>query len=82
MPSPAFALKDPGVTNLRNMASLHWRRWPGVESRCIVPWTSFSEYETTEDGEKRTVWLAFDESRPLADFAEIWTRWTSVRKAK
>jgi uncharacterized protein (TIGR04255 family) len=41
MPSPAFALKgsnsDPGVTNVRNVASPHWRRWLGVESRCVVP---------------------------------------------
>jgi putative SOS response-associated peptidase YedK len=31
MPSPVFALKgrnsDPGVTNVRNTASPHWRRW-------------------------------------------------------
>ena len=31
MPSPAFALKgkktDPGVTNVRNTGSSHWRRW-------------------------------------------------------
>jgi putative SOS response-associated peptidase YedK len=37
MPSPAFALKgkksDPGVTNVRNVKSPHWRRWLGVESR-------------------------------------------------
>jgi len=34
MPSPQFALKsrnsDPGVTNVRNVASAHWRRWLGV----------------------------------------------------
>jgi hypothetical protein len=28
------------------------------------------------------VWFAFDESRPLAFFAGIWTRWTSVRKVR
>jgi putative SOS response-associated peptidase YedK len=28
------------------------------------------------------VWFAFDETRPLAFFASIWTRWTSVRKVK
>jgi putative SOS response-associated peptidase YedK len=28
------------------------------------------------------VWFAFDESRPLAFFAGVWTRWTSVRKVK
>jgi putative SOS response-associated peptidase YedK len=37
MPSPVFALKgrnsDPGVTNVRNVASPHWRRWLTVESR-------------------------------------------------
>ena len=86
MPSPVFALKgrttDPGVTNVRNTASPHWRRWLGVESRCVVPWTSFSEYETTADGKKQPVWFALDESRPLAAFAGLWTRWTSVRKAK
>lgn len=86
MPSPVFALKgrttDPGVTNVRNVASPHWRRWLGVESRCVVPFTSFSEYETGADGKKVPVWFALDESRPLAAFAGIWTNWTSVRKAK
>ena len=41
MPSPTFAIvgkkTDPGVTNIRNVKSSHWRRWLGVESRCIVP---------------------------------------------
>lgn len=86
MPSPIFALKgrttDPGVTNVRNVSSPHWRRWLGVENRCIVPWTSFSEYETTAEGKKQPVWFALDESRPLAAFAGIWTRWTCIRKAK
>ncbi|MCI4680889.1 SOS response-associated peptidase [Rhodoblastus acidophilus] len=86
MPSPVFALKgrtaDPGVTNVRNIASPHWRRWLGVECRCIVPFTSFSEYEAGPDGKKVPVWFALDDSRPLAAFAGIWTNWTSVRKAK
>ena len=86
MPSPAFALKgrnsDPGVTNVRNVASPHWRRWLGVESRCVVPFTSFSENEALPDGSHPPVWFALDESRPLAFFAGVWTRWTSVRKVK
>jgi mannose-6-phosphate isomerase-like protein (cupin superfamily) len=49
LPSPAFALKgrktDPGVTNVRNVTSPHWRRWLGVEHRCVVPFTSFSAAE-------------------------------------
>jgi putative SOS response-associated peptidase YedK len=86
MPSPVFALKgrnsDTGVTNVRNVASPHWRLWLGVESRCVVPFTSFSENEAAPDGSRPPVWFALDESRPLAFFAGIWTRWTSVRKVK
>jgi putative SOS response-associated peptidase YedK len=86
MPSPAFALEaektDPGVTNIRNTRSSHWRRWLGVESRCVVPFTSFSEPELQPNGSRPPAWFAFDETRPLAFFAGIWTRWTSVRKVK
>jgi putative SOS response-associated peptidase YedK len=60
----------------------NWRRWLGPESRCVVPFTSFSENETLPDGTKPPVWFALDETRPLAFFAGIWTRWTSVRKVK
>lgn len=83
MPSPAFALEgkktDPGVTNIRNTKSPHWRRWLGVESRCLVPFTSFSEFNKAEGGD---IWFAFAEERPLACFAGVWTHWTSVRKLK
>ena len=34
------------------------------------------------DGSRPPVWFALDESRPLAFFAGLWTRWTSVRKVK
>jgi putative SOS response-associated peptidase YedK len=39
MPSPVFALQgkksDPGVTNVRNVKSPHWRRWRGaLDERC------------------------------------------------
>lgn len=86
MPSPAFALKnrktDSGITNIRNTRSPHWRRWLGVENRCLVPFTSFSEYDTRPDGTKEPVWFALDDTRPLAFFAGIWARWSSVRKLK
>src|ERR1700729_469810 len=36
---------DAGTTNIRNTASKHWQRWLGRESRCVVPFTSFSENE-------------------------------------
>jgi putative SOS response-associated peptidase YedK len=73
---------DSGVTNIRNTNSSHWRRWLGVESRCVVPFTSFSENEVQPDGSRPPIWFALDGSRPLACFAGIWTRWTSVRKVK
>jgi putative SOS response-associated peptidase YedK len=86
MPSPLFALKgkktDGGVTNIRNAMSPHWRRWMGTEHRCLVPFTSFSENELTPGGSKQPMWFAFDEDRPIAFFAGIWTSWTSIRKIK
>ena len=84
MPSPAFALKgkkvDKGVTNIRNVELPHWRRWLGPASRCLVPFTSFSENDKLPDGRFEPVWFALDENRPLAFFAGIWTTWTSTRK--
>jgi len=70
---------DSGVTNIRNTSSKHWTRWLGVENRCVVPFTSFSEFNKAEGG---GIWFALDESRPLAVFAGIWTPWTSVRKVR
>ena len=86
MPSPVFALKgkkvDAGVTNVRRTDSPHWRRWLNVESRCLVPFTSFSENELSPGGSRQPIWFALNEERPLAFFAGIWTRWTSIRKVK
>lgn len=86
MPSPAFALKnrktDSGLTNVRNTGSPHWKRWLGVEHRCLVPFTSFCEYDTRPRKNREPVWFALEEDRPLAFFAGIWARWTSVRKLK
>ena len=86
MPSPAFALKnrnyDRGITNVRNTRSTHWRRWLGVQNRCIVPFTAFSEPNVGIGGNKEPVWFALNEDKPLAFFAGIWTEWTSVRKVK
>ena len=70
---------DSGTTNIRNVNSKHWQRWLGPEHRCVVPFTSFSEFNKTAGGD---IWFALDESRPLAVFAGIWTNWTSVRKVK
>ena len=71
--------RDEGTTNIRNTRSKHWKRWLGVEHRCVVPFTSFSEFNKSAGGD---IWFAFDESRPLAFFAGLWCNWTSVRKVK
>lgn len=82
MPSPKFALKterDPGVTNVRNLGSAHWRRWLGKEHRCLVPLTSFAEPKGKGQGNQ---WFAAADDRPMF-FAGIEVRdWTSVRKVK
>ena len=86
MPSPVFALKgkktDKGVTNVRNTASPHWRRWLGPAHRCVVPFTSFSEYQVVKGEKPRTVWFAPTGEQKTLFFAGIWTEWTSVRKLK
>jgi putative SOS response-associated peptidase YedK len=81
MPSPPFVTKgnpDTGVTNIRNITSPHWRRWLGPENRCLVPWTTFCEWEDTMP-RKTKRWFAINEGQPLAFFAGIWTPWTGSR---
>jgi putative SOS response-associated peptidase YedK len=73
---------DSGVTNIRNVNSSHWRRWLSVESRCVVPFTSFSENEARPNGSRLPIWVALGADRPLAFFAGIWARWKSVRRIK
>ena len=91
MPTPPQFLKtktgapkktDPGVTNIRNVKSPHWRRWLGPEHRCLVPFTSFSEPPQSGGAPDKWIWFALDESEPLGFFAGVWTGWTSVRKLK
>nr|WP_140846792.1 SOS response-associated peptidase family protein [Paracoccus sp. FO-3] len=87
MPTPPVYLKgkrtDPGVTNIRNTGSPHWRRWLGMEHRCLVPFSSFSEIDSRPGAPRNSpVWFALGQDRPLAFFAGIRTEWTSVRKLK
>ncbi len=80
MPGPPQFGGHP-VTNIRNVASPHWRRWLGKGSRCIVPATSFCEYEGTKP-RKTPIWFALNEDRPLFAFAGLWTPWRGVRGPK
>lgn len=68
---------DRGVTNVRNTASPHWRRWLTPAHRCLVPFTRFAEPRGKGAG---NAW--FDVDQP-AFFAGIWVgAWTSIRKLK
>jgi putative SOS response-associated peptidase YedK len=88
LPTPPMLLRgtiDPGVTNVRNVLSAHWRRWLRPEFRCLVPVTSFSEYTNEADPvtKKKTVtWFALSKERPLFAFAGIWCTWIGTRGTK
>lgn len=87
MPTPQVFLvgkrTDSGVTNIRNTASPHWRRWLAPAHRCLVPFTSFSEIDSRPGAPRNhPVWFALGTDRPLGFFAGIRTEWTSVRKLK
>ena len=69
------------ITNIRNTSSPHWRRWLGVDNRCVVPFTSFCEYADTKP-RKTPNWFALEEDRPLAFFAGICCTWHGVRGTK
>lgn len=69
-----------GNTNIRDTKFWHWQKFLGVENRCLVPFTSFSEFNKDAGGD---IWFAFGEERPTAFFAGLWTpQWRSVRKVK
>lgn len=80
MPGPP-AFGGAPVTNIRHTKSPHWRGWLKPANRCVVPWTSFCEYADTKP-KKTPTWFAFDETRPLAVFAGIWTTWHGKRGTK
>lgn len=84
-------------TNIRNPGFHVWRRWMNPENRCLVPATSFSEYDDKANprslknadgsphpmaGKKDVVWFALNPSRPLFAFAGIWTEWEGARGTK
>ncbi len=69
VPPPAKGSRP--VTNVRNLASSFWRSMLNrPEQRCLVPVTSFCEWEG-EAGSKRTVWFGRTDT-PLFAFAGLW----------
>ncbi|MND95763.1 hypothetical protein D3C80_880260 [compost metagenome] len=77
---------DRGVTNVRKLTLPHWKRWFGVDHRCIVPVTSFAEPDPKAQapgGKVPNAWFARDEQKSLMFFAGIHVPgWQSVRKVK
>ena len=70
---------DRGVTNVRNTASPHWRKWLVPAYRCLVPFNRFAEPDTVNGG---NAWFALPDDR-LAFFAGVHVpQWSSVRKIK
>lgn len=88
MPTPPAYIKgnyDPGVVNIRNVNSPHWRRWLGPTSRCVVPFTSFAEPDPARKatgGRTPNAWFAGGPERPLMFFAGFWTPWRGVRRVR
>ena len=79
-PSPA-PKGPPLVTNVRNTASRYWKQYLRPEFRCLVPVTSFCEYDH-RSGKAVPTWFALDDSRPLFFFAGIWRSWQGTRGTK
>jgi putative SOS response-associated peptidase YedK len=77
-PPPPALTKAP-VTNVRNVASPYWRHWLASPQRCLVPATSFCEWENTAP-RKTPTWFALSPERPVFAFAGIWRSWTGIRK--
>lgn len=77
---------DRGVTNVRKLTLPHWKRWFGVDHRCLVPVTSFAEPDPASQqpgGKVPNAWFARDADKSLMFFAGIHVPgWKSVRKVK
>jgi putative SOS response-associated peptidase YedK len=71
-----------GGDQVRKIFVPHWQQRLGVESRCLVPATAFSECEQVADpdsGKKPLRWLGVNEDQPLFMLAGIHTTWNGAR---
>ena len=79
---PSPSPKGPAlVTNVRNTESRYWRPYLKPEFRCLVPVTSFCEYDH-RSGKAVPTWFALNDTRPLFFFAGIWRRWKGIRGSR
>ena len=81
LPGPTSQGSFP-VTNVRNIASPHWRSLLGPAHRCLVPFTAFSEYEdASPKGNKVLRWFA-PRDHGMLMFAGLWRTWRGDRGTK
>lgn len=75
LPGPPASGGAP-VTNLRNLASPHWRPLLGPAHRCLVPFSAFCEpLDGMPKGGAVLKWFA-PADRSLWAFAGVWRTWT------
>lgn len=80
-PKPGEKKKSGYQTNIRQPKWKQWLPWMEAGHRCLVPATSFSEYDWRTMPPTVT-WFAVDETRPLFFFAGVWMPWTGHRGTK
>jgi putative SOS response-associated peptidase YedK len=78
-PPPPNVSNPRPVTNVRNLNSAYWKKWLGVENRCLVPVNRFCEW--TETPPKRRKWFKLKDDTPFM-FAGIWREWEGTRGTK
>lgn len=78
LPQKEGAPKPSLITNVRNTKSGYWKPWLKPEFRCIVPVTSFSEWNVAA---KRPAWFEPTDGRTFG-FAGIWRPWKGLRGTK
>lgn len=89
---PPVKEKMPLVTNVRNtwkekadgtkFLNPYWKPWLKPELRCLVPATSFAEFDDrTPKGQKVEQWFSRSDDKMLC-FAGIWRTWQGDRGTK
>jgi hypothetical protein len=70
---------DGGTTNVRNTSSADWKPWLRIANCCLVPFTSFSEFDHIS---KQYIWAALGEDLPTALFFPAYGRCNGLRSAR
>jgi putative SOS response-associated peptidase YedK len=96
-PPHDFSPSKAPMTNARHLDKPFWSKWLAPQYRCLIPVTSFSEYDDTPNkaslknpdgskhpmaGKKDVVWFALTDDRPLFAIAGFWQSWSGTRGTK